>query len=264
MIHPTAIVENGAQVADGVEIGPYAIVEKGAIVGSGCILAAGAIIRSGTRLAENVRVDSYSVIGGIPQDLHFDPKTKSGVEVGAGTVIREHVTVHCATSEGGVTKVGAKCLLMATCHIAHDCTVGDGVVIANGVMLAGHVEIGDGAVVGGNSAIHQFVRVGTHVMLSGQSAFTRDVPPYCLAALRDHLAGLNLVGLRRSGFTREEIAELKELFHLVFDNGGSPRDNAAAIPADKILYDCGRLFVDFFKTGKRGFLRKFDDKGVDE
>lgn len=258
MIHPTAIVENGANVADDVEIGPFAIVESGATIGSGCVMAASSIIRSGVVLGSKVHVDSFAVIGGLPQDLHFDPATNSGVEIGSGTMIREHVTIHRATKPHGMTRVGANCLLMATCHIAHDCVVGDDAVIANQTMLAGHVQIGSGAFIGGNSAIHQFVRVGDRVMMSGNSALTRDVPPFCMIAERDHLVGLNIVGLRRAGFTRDEIAEIKKLFHTVFDSSGSPKDKAAAIPEEDIHFACGHKFVDFFKSGKRGFLHKFD------
>jgi UDP-N-acetylglucosamine acyltransferase len=264
MIHPTAIVEQGAGVADDVSVGPYAIIESGAIVGAGCELAAGVIIRSGTVLGAKVRVDSYSVIGGLPQDLHFDARIKSGVEVGPGTVIREHVTIHRSTEKNGMTRVGANCLLMATCHIAHDCTVGDEAIIANGIMLAGHVQIGSGAFLGGNTSIHQHVRVGDRVMLGGQSALTRDIPPYCMAAERDHLVGLNIVGLRRSGFSRDEIAEIKRLFHVVFDGEGSPKDKAARVPDDEIHYACGHKFIDFFKSGKRGFLHKFDAVPAEE
>lgn len=264
MIHPTAIVESGASVADDATVGPFALIESGAVVGSGCEIAAGVIIRPGTILGSKVRVDSYSVIGGLPQDLHFDPQTKSGVEVGSGTVIREHVTIHRSTMPGGMTKVGANCLLMATCHIAHDCVVGDDVVIANTTLLAGHVTIGNGAFLGGDAAIHQYVRVGDRVMVGGQSALTRDTPPYCLVAERDRLVGLNIVGLRRAGFSRDEIAEIKRLFHLIYDEAGSPKDKALRIPDDEIHYACGHKFVDFFKCGKRGFLHKFDATPVEE
>lgn len=264
MIHPTAIIEDGANVAADASIGPFAIVESGAIIGPGCILEANAIVRKGTTLGAKVRVDCFSVIGGLPQDLHFDPATNSGVEIGSGTAIREHVTVHRSTQPNGMTRVGANCLLMATCHIAHDCVVGDDVVIANGTMLGGHVQIGSGAFIGGNTSIHQHVRVGDRVMAGGQSGFSMDIPPFCMAAERNHLVGLNIVGLRRAGFSRDEIAEIKHLFHLVYDTPGSPKDKAAAIPEDEIRHACGHKFVNFFKSGKRAFLHKFDETPREE
>jgi UDP-N-acetylglucosamine acyltransferase len=264
MIHPTAIIENGASVASDAEVGPFAIVEKGAVVGSGCVLAANSILHGSVVLGSKVHVDSFAVIGGLPQDLHFDPSITSGVEIGSGTVIREHVTIHRSTKPNGMTRIGANCLLMATCHVAHDCIVGDDVVIANTTLLAGHVQIGNGAFLGGNSAVHQFVRVGERVMIGGNAGLTRDLPPYCMMSERDRLVGLNIVGLRRAGFSRDEIAEIKKLFHLVYDGKGSPKDKAAAIPAEDMHFACGHKFVDFFKSGKRGFIHKFDDNAVEE
>ena len=143
---------------------------------------------------------------------------------------------------------------MATSHDAHDSTQGDNVILANAVLMGGHVQIGNGAFIGGAAAIHQFVRVGERAMVGGHAGLSRDMPPFCMMAERDRLVGLNIVGLRRAGFSRDEIAEIKHLFHLVFDNEGSPRDNAAVIPENNIKHDCGRRFVDFFKGGKRGFM----------
>ncbi|MFA5257832.1 MAG: acyl-ACP--UDP-N-acetylglucosamine O-acyltransferase [Opitutales bacterium] len=256
MIHPSAIVEQGADVAPDANVGPYAVIESGATVASGCEVAAHAIIRSGTTLEEGVKVDSFAVIGGLPQDLHFDPATRTGVLVGRNTLIREHVTIHRATKAGQNTRVGSNCLLMATCHVAHDCALGDGVILANAVLMGGHVTIGNGAFIGGNAAIHQNVRVGERAMLSMVSRISMDVPPFCMMAERDRLAGLNIVGLRRAGFSREEISEIKRHFHTIYDADGSPRDHAAAIPEEDITCDAARRFIDFFKDGKRGFAHR--------
>jgi UDP-N-acetylglucosamine acyltransferase len=255
MIHPSAIIEVGAQVAPDVEVGPYAVVESGAVIGAGCRMEAHSVVRRGAVLEEGVVVDCSAVVGGLPQDLHFDPATPSGVVVGRGTVIREHVTIHRATVPGTTTKVGAGCLLMATCHVAHDCQLGDGVILANAVLMGGHVSIGAGAFIGGTAAIHQHVRIGPRAMISGVSRITRDVPPFCMVAERDHLVGLNIVGLRRAGFTRNQIAQIKACYHAIFDEVGNARAKAAAFPTDMATEETTRLFLDFFCGGKRGFVQ---------
>jgi UDP-N-acetylglucosamine acyltransferase len=254
MIHPSAIVDKGATIGANVEIGQHAVVEKGAIVGNGCKIGANAIVHCGVILGDNVTLDVGAVVGGLPQDIHFDPATKSGVSIGEGSVLREYVTVHRATTPGSNTSIGKNCYLMANAHIAHDCIVGDGAIIANAVLLAGFVTIGGGAFVGGAACFHQHVRVGERCMVGGMAGVTRDLPPFCMSAERDRLVGLNIVGLRRAGLTREEIAEIKKLFHLVYDAGGSPRDKALAIAPSEVAHDCGKRFVEFFKSGKRGFL----------
>jgi UDP-N-acetylglucosamine acyltransferase len=256
MIHPSAIVEKGAVVAPDVEVGPFAIIEAGAEVASGCKIGAHAVVHGYAKLGEGVKMDCFSAVGGDPQDLSFDTSLYSGVTIGARTVLREAATVHRATVENAMTQVGTDCLLMATSHVGHDCVVGNGVIMANAVLLAGHVRIGDNAVIGGGVSIHQWVRVGERCMIGGMGGLTLDLAPFCMSAERNRLIGLNLIGLRRGGFKREEIAEIKNLFHLVFDHGGNPKDNALGVPASEIHFDCGRRFVEFFKDGKRSFVRK--------
>jgi len=237
-------------------IGPFAVIESGATVASGCEIGAHAIIRACATLEEGVKVDSFSVIGGVPQDLHFDPATRTGVLVGKNTILREYVTIHRATVPGTQTKVGADCLIMANAHVAHDCVLDESVIMANNVMLAGHVTIGKGAFISGGSGIHQHVRIGERAIIGILSRISRDVPPFCMMVERDHLVGLNMVGLRRANFSREEISEIKRHFHTIYDGGGSPHDKAAAIPDAEIVCASASRFVNFFKTGTRGFAQR--------
>jgi len=248
MIHPLAYVDPAANVAEGVEIAPCAVVEAGAVVGPGCRIGAHAVIHAGARLAANVFVDCHATVGGLPQDNHFDPATKSYDEIGEGTSVRESATVHRATTPGGATRVGAKCLLMANAHVGHDCVVEDGAILANNVMLAGFVSVGAGTFVGGGAGIHQHLRIGERAMIGGLARVTLDVPPFCIMAERDRLSGLNLVGLRRSGFSREDIAELKKLFHDLLASGKNPREAALALPDAELSRDCGRRFVEFLRA----------------
>jgi UDP-N-acetylglucosamine acyltransferase len=238
------------------QIHPTAIVAEGARLGAGCIIHAHAVITACCELGEGVVVHPFAVVGGDPQDLAFDAATTSGVRIGARTVIREHVTINRATRAGAVTQIGADCFLMATCHVAHDCRIGDRVVIANAALLAGHVQVGDRAFLGGGAMIHQFCRIGASAMIGGGARISRDVPPFCMAAERNGLIGLNVVGLRRRGFSREVMAELRRAFHLL----GVPVGNlqqiaAAALQRGEFGSAEARSFLEFFQDGRRSFAR---------
>lgn len=236
-------------------IHPTAIVEEGAALGAGCIVHAHAVVTRCARLGDGVVVHPGAVIGGDPQDLKFDTATLSYTEVGAGTVLREHVTVNRSTKAGSATKVGANCFLMAGAHVAHDCDVGDSVVLANNVLLAGHVHLGDFTFVGGGAAFHQFTRVGEGVMVGGLARITLDIPPYSMAAERDEIVGLNLVGLKRRGFSREVIAELKDCFREVYFDGGNIRQRAQELLARGGHCAEAQKFLEFFGGGRRGIAR---------
>jgi UDP-N-acetylglucosamine acyltransferase len=237
-------------------IHPTATVEPGAELGAGCVIHTGAIIRSGAILAEKVVVHPYAVVGGDPQVIRFDPATPTGVKVGAGTIVREYVTINRSTEKGLYTVVGSNCLLMACSHVAHDAVVGDNVVIANAVLIAGHVIVGNHAVLGGGSAYHQFCRVGEGAIIGGLSRITQDIPPFVMAAERDEVAGLNLVGLRRRGVTREAIKELKEAFRLVYFKKGNIREVAAReLAAGTFESAEARRFLEFITAGTRGIAR---------
>jgi UDP-N-acetylglucosamine acyltransferase len=233
-----------------------AIVEDGAEVGAGCTVHAHAIVRRHTVLGERVVVHPFAVIGGDPQDLKFDPAVESGVRIGARTVLREHVTVNRATRPGGWTELGADCFLMATSHVAHDCRLGDGVVLANAVLLGGHVQVGSRAFLGGAAMFHQFVRIGESAMIGGGARVAQDVPPYAMAAERNEIVGLNLLGLRRRGLARDTVGEIKRAFRAVFLDSGNIRELAAAALRDgAYASDEARHFLEFFGGGKRGFAR---------
>jgi UDP-N-acetylglucosamine acyltransferase len=237
-------------------IHPSAIIERDAQLGADCDLHAGAIIRRHTILGDQVNVHPYAVVGGDPQDLRFDRTTESGVRIGANTTIREHVTINRSTKVGGCTLIGENCFLMANAHVAHDCVVGRNVVLGNNVMLAGHVSVGDFTFLGGGVGVHQFCRIGEGVMIGGNASITRDVPPYVMAAERDDVIGLNVIGLKRRGVGREVIVELKRAFHAVYFTPGNIRKVAAsALAVGDFSSAEAKRFLDFFLTGKRSFAR---------
>jgi len=231
--HPTAVVHEATRIAEDVTIGPYAVIEDGVEIGSRSIVRERSSIRSGTQIGEGCFVESHVIVGGLPQDLGFNPATPSGIRIGNDVTIREHVTVNRATAEGGYTEIGDGCFLMANSHVGHDCQVGKQVILANNVMLAGKVSIGDYTFIGGGAGVHQFCRIGESVMISGLSRVSQDVPPFCMLAERNELIGLNLVGLRRRGIERETIRELKRLYQLIFAVNGRPRVLAQAALDDK-------------------------------
>ena len=237
-IHPTAIVEPGAQLGEGCVIHPYAIVKAGAVLG------------------DRVSVHPYAVVGGDPQVLRFDYSTPTGAKVGSGTTVREYVTINRSTEKGAYTVVGANCLLMACAHVAHDAVVGDHAVLANNVLVAGHVSIGEHAILGGGSAYHQFTRVGEGAIVGGLSRITLDIPPFIMAAERDEVAGLNLIGLRRRNVPREAIREVKEAYRLVYSTPGNIREIAAKALADGMFTSPeAARFLQFITGGTRGIAR---------
>lgn len=265
-VHPTAIIHETATLASNVEVGAYAIIEPHVSIGAGARIAAHTIIRKGSVLAEGVQVDSFAVVGGLPQDTSFNDTCNSGVKIGARTVLREHVTVNRSTREGGVTLVGADCFLMAGAHIGHDCVVGEHVIIANDVLLAGHVSIGDWCFLGGSSVYHQFLRVGAYAMVSGGGRMSHDVPPFVTAAERNGAYGLNLIGLKRRGFSKEEISDIKRAYRTVYlsDNGSPVRAAQAALDTDSSTTARGHEFLSFVASATARSVirsRKQDKEG---
>lgn len=236
-------------------IHPTAIVEDGAELGADCVVHAHACVMRHARLGDGVVVHPGAVIGGDPQDLRFDPATRSFVLIGSRTVVRENVTVNRSTVPEGRTVIGEQCFLMACAHVGHDCTVGDQVVMANNVLLAGFVSLGTFAFVGGGAAFHQFTRVGESAMVGGLARITLDIPPYVMAAERDEIVGLNLIGLKRRGFPREVVAELKECFREVYFDGGNVRHRAQTLLARGVASGPARGFLEFFAGGRRGIAR---------
>jgi len=219
-IHPTAVIGNSVTLADGVTIGPYCVLDGEVSIGAGTKLTSHVSIAGRTKLGQNCHVFPFASLGHAPQDLKFKGE-QSTLTIGDNCMIREHVTMNPGT-EGGTmaTVVGNSCLFMVGSHVAHDCQVGNHVILANNATLAGHVEVGDHAIIGGLSAIHQFVRIGKHAIIGGMSGVEHDVIPFgSVLGERANLAGLNLVGLKRRGFDRDAIHALRNAYKLIFEEG---------------------------------------------
>jgi UDP-N-acetylglucosamine acyltransferase len=250
-VHPTAIVSPDACLGEGVTIGPYAVVEDAVTIGDRTEIRAHAVVKRFTTLGADNRVHEGAVIGGEPQDLSFTG-VESRVVVGDRNVIREGVTIHRSTKEGGATVVGSDCFLMAYVHLAHDNRLGDRVIVANNVALGGHVEVGDRAFLGGGAVVHQFVRIGRLAMLGGGSALHQDALPFSITdGVPARAVGLNVVGLRRAGLTPPQRALLKQAFRLLVRSGlplAGALDGVAAL-GDPLAEE----MVAFVRASKRGF-----------
>jgi UDP-N-acetylglucosamine acyltransferase len=221
-IHPTAIVAPGAVLADDVEIGPYCVVGAAVALAAGVRLIAHVVIDGRTTVGASTRIFPFASIGLEPQDLKYNGEASS-LTIGRNNRIREYVTINPGTRGGGmVTLVGDDCLLMVGAHVAHDCRIGDHVIMANNATLGGHVVIEDYAILGGLSAVHQFVRIGRHAMVGGMSGVERDVIPYGqVVGDRARLTGLNIIGMQRRGFSREDIQGLRNAYQFLFSDGGT-------------------------------------------
>jgi UDP-N-acetylglucosamine acyltransferase len=215
-IHPTAIISRKAELGGNVSVGPYAIIGDGCAIGDGCTVAPHAVLERNVHLARNVRVGVGSVLGGDPQDLKFKGE-ETTVEIGEGSVIREYATINRGTAESMKTTVGRGCFIMSYVHLAHDCHIGDGVIISNNSQLAGHVTVDEKAIISGLVGFHQFTQVGRFSFVGGMSRVAKDVPPYVKAVGNPiKLYGLNTVGLERNGFAEDTIRELKRAYRLFF------------------------------------------------
>lgn len=232
IIHPTAIVDPNARIADTAIIGPFCVVGPDVELADRVELVSHVAVAGCTSVGEGTRIFPFASIGHPPQDLKFKGE-KSRLEIGANCQIREHVTMNPGTEGGGMlTKVGDNCLFMASTHVAHDCKVGNNVIMANNATLAGHVTVGEFAFLGGLSAVHQFVRVGRLAMIGGMTGVEADVIPYGLVmGNRAYLSGLNIIGLRRRGFSREDIHTLRNAYRLLFAPEGTLQERLADVEA---------------------------------
>jgi len=257
MIHPTAIIDPKAEVGEGVEIGPYVVVEKGVSIGAGTKIRPHVIIGEGTQIGKNCQIFQFSSIGEAPQAFAYKGE-KTLLIIGDNNVIREYVTLHRATvAGGGKTVIGNNNFIMAYSHVAHDCHIGNQVIMANGATLAGHITIEDYATIGGHSAVHQFCRIGTHAFISGLTGVSQDIPPYMLAAGdRAKLYGLNSVGLKRHRFSGEAIKALKKAYRIIFRSGMTLEHALQNIDEDPIsqLQEVRHL-LQFIQHSKRGISR---------
>lgn len=249
-IHPTAIIDKNARIGEGVEIGPYSVVGSGVELGPGVRLLSHVVVEGRTRIGSNTTVYPFASLGHPPQDLKYKGEP-SRLEIGANCVIREHVTINPGTEAGGMlTFVGDRCLIMVASHIAHDCRIGDHVILVNNVTLAGHCTIGDHAIIAGLSAVHQFVRIGDHAFVGGMTGLENDLIPFGMAiGNRAHLAGLNLVGLKRRGFSREQIHSLRNAFKALFTGDGNLKDRLPTVEAEFGSDPNVMLMIDFIRDG---------------
>jgi UDP-N-acetylglucosamine acyltransferase len=259
MIHPTAIVHPKATLDPTVRVGPYAIIDEGVSLGPGCVVDPYVYLTGLTTIGARNRFFAGCVIGEAPQDLKYkDEPTR--LVIGDDNVFHEHVTVNRSTKPEEETVVGSRNFLMAGAHIAHNCRVGDGVIMANGVMLGGYATVADRAFLSGSCLVHQFVRVGTLAIMQGGSAISLDLPPYTIGRGNNHFCGLNSVGLRRAGLTAPERLELKQLYHLLFRSGLLLR--AAVLEArNKFSSAPARVMLDFVSTARRGLCSDRGSKG---
>lgn len=250
-IHPTAIIDPGAQIGAEVEVGPYSLIGPGVIIGERCRIQSHVVIEGSVRMGAENFVGPGSVIGTAPQDITFRAETRSGVEIGNRNVIREHCTIHRAATEGGVTALGNNNFLLTGAHIGHDARVGDNVTMANDSLLGGHVRIFDGAFLGGGSMFHQHVSVGRLALAQGRT--TKSVPPF-ISAVANYALGINAVGLRRAGLSAADRDDIKRAFRLLYRSG---LNTTQAVEKAKTsdFGSLGREFFDFVASaGKRGFV----------
>ena len=255
-IHQHALVSPFVNLADDVEIGPFAIIEDEVTLGSGCRISSQAKICAGVTMGKNNHVDHGAVIGGNPQDISFDTNSSSGVLVGDDNTFREYVTINRSTQAGSSTIVGDRNYLMTSAHLGHDVVIGNDNVLANAVLVAGHVRIGNRVFLGGSAGLHQFVHIGDYAMIQGNSGMTRDVPPYCITHQINQLSGLNVIGLKRGGFSPDERKEIKRAYSLLL-NSTVTREEALA-EADQITWGpaATKLVEAVRTTSRKGILTR--------
>lgn len=242
MVHPTALIAPEAKIDPSVEIGAYVIIEGAVQIAAGCKIAPHAQLIGPLTIGEGTSIGRGAVIGELPQDLGFEPATESGVCLGKKNVIREHVTIHRGSKAGSWTSMGDGNFIMVGAHFGHDVQLGNSNIIANGALLAGHVHVGNNTFIGGGAVFHQFLRIGDYCVIQGNGSFSKDIPHYCAAQRTNRITGLNVIGLRRQGFTTQDRAEIKELFNLVFRSGHNlsqaitaARGKQWSAPVEKLL-----------------------------
>jgi UDP-N-acetylglucosamine acyltransferase len=255
-IHPTAIIHRNAKIADDVEIGAYTVIGEHVTIGRGTRISSHVLIEGWTTIGERNQILSFSSIGTPPQDIGYKNE-ETALIIGNDNVIRECATIHRATTkEDRTTVIGNSNFLMAYSHVAHDCKLGNHIIMANSVALGGHIEIGDYAILGGIVAVHQFVRIGAYAIIGGQSAVSLDIPPYVSAAgNRAQLYGLNLVGLKRRGFRDEAINTLKKAYKVIFRSGLTQEEAFRKVQQEYAASREAMHLVEFMKSSKRGVTR---------
>ena len=255
-IHQFAVIHPDAKIGKDVKIGPFVTIDANVEIGDGTIIDSGAVVRYGTRIGQRCHIHSNAVVGDIPQDLKFQGEDTVAI-IGNDTVIREFATVHRGTASKGKTVVGDHCLIMAYCHVAHDCVVGNHVIMSNSVQLAGEVVVHDWAIIGGGALVHQFTVIGSHAMVQGGALVNKDIPPYAIVARQPIcFEGINKVGLHRRGFTSEQIDAIADVYRTIYDGGQNITKSLDTVQAELPQSPERDLIVDFVKASKRGIVRK--------
>ena len=262
-IHSTALVEPGARIGAEVEIGPFSVIGPQAMIGEKTIVQSHVVIEGNVAIGTDNFVGHGAIIGAPPQDLSFSLERNTKVEIGNDNIIREYCTIHRGSPEGSVTKICDKNFLMAGVHIGHNCAIGNNVVIANNCLLAGHVRVDDGAFLGGGSTFHQHMHVGRLVMVQGSSAFGKDLPPFVIAAERNSIFGVNVIGLKRAGFSVQDRDEIKNAFKLLYTSGlniSQVMEKAAVMK----FGEAAREFFAFVAAAKKRGICPLKRGGADE
>jgi UDP-N-acetylglucosamine acyltransferase len=264
MISPLAHINPGARIGNDVRIDPFAVIHEEVSIGDGSHIMSNAVLLPGTQIGKECLVYPGAVIGGIPQDLKFVGE-KTTVEIGDHTTIRECVTINRGTKDKFKTVIGSHCLIMAYAHIAHDCILGDHVILANAVQLAGHVQVGDYAIIGGLAGASQFARIGAHTYIAGQSAISKDVPPYIKAGKSPlGFVGINSVGLKRRGFSSETINGILNVYRMLFYKNMNTSQAMASIEQEIPAFTERDLILSFIRESSRGIIRSSGDENADE
>lgn len=254
-IHPTAVVAPGAELGEGVEIGPYCVIGPNVRLGPGTRLMSHVVLDGHTTLGRECTVFPFASIGSLTQDLKYRGGAPR-VEIGDRTTLREYVTVNTATADGDATRVGSNCLIMACAHVAHDCRVGDGVIVANGTGLSGHVIVEDQVILGGITGIHQFCRLGRMAMIGGCSKVNQDVPPYMICEGNPAaVPAVNLIGLQRRGVPEESIRAVRDAHRIIYRAGLNTSQALTRIEQDVAPVPEIRHLLDFIRSSERGITR---------
>lgn len=265
MIHPTAIIHTRAQLDATVAVGPYAVIDESVVVGPHCVIGPHVHLTGHTTIGAHNSFHAGCVIGDAPQDLKYQAEP-TRLRIGDHNVFREHFTVHRASKPEEDTVIGCHNYLMVNSHVGHNARLGDHIILANGALIGGHVIVGDKAFISGNCLMHQFVRVGTLALMQGGAAISKDLPPYTIARGDNGICGLNVVGLRRAGFSQEQRLELKRLYHALFRSGGK-LSAALAAARREFTSDSAGVLIDFVASAKRGVCRDVgstaDDDGAE-
>lgn len=255
-IHPTAIVSSNAKLGNNIEIGPYAVIQDDVEIGDDCIIGPHVGIYNGARIGNRVKIFQGASISNLPQDLKY-ANEQTYLFIGDDTVIREFATLHKGTAATGKTVIGKNCLLMAYTHIAHDCKIGNKVIISNATQVAGHVTIEDVVIIGGQGAVHQFCKIGQHAMVGGGGMVGTDIPPYSLVSgYPARFMGLNIVGLKRRNFSSEDINTLKEAYRIFYNSGLNHTDALKIIKEKFSEHPLVKNVIEFIESSERGVVRR--------